>query len=490
MFVKFFSSPKTQSMSDLMGKVKGSNATTSGGGKGGSARASVDYLMDKKEGEVQVLAGDPELSAQLAESLDFQNKYTVGCLTFEEPNIPETQKYEIMQKFEDTFFAGLNADQYNISWIEHTDKGRLELNFFIPNVELESGRRLQPYYDRADRHLAENFKRSINLEYGLSSPDDPQKRQTVTMNRNLPKNTKDAVRALNGLVEGAYVEGKVKNREDVVQLFETHGFEIGRQTEKYISIKNENGRNIRLKGAFYEQDFGVSGESQAKGSSRGVGDAGSYRERLEAARANLSRSIEKRLSDNQRYSRPRKTKSHQQAMENIHYPSLLLHRDNGHSHGGIDLLRQSGEQRQVGSTRVAEIGGTLQSPKQEHQVRYLRDGRQDEQSLRTGRPSIHENGLGQQQNDFADKGEVNEPNYTTIAENLDRVKRTAQAELERRRAEAQRAIQATQRTIEQGRAGEPRIEELARKLERQIEVKIVKEAQKKREKIRSINIKL
>ncbi|EEZ6074964.1 relaxase/mobilization nuclease domain-containing protein, partial [Escherichia coli O6] len=42
-------------------------------------------------------------------------------------------------------------NQYSILWVEHQDKGRLELNFVIPNMELQSGKRLQPYYDRADR---------------------------------------------------------------------------------------------------------------------------------------------------------------------------------------------------------------------------------------------------------------------------------------------------------------------------------------------------
>ncbi|MGK3295905.1 hypothetical protein ACSLNR_28615, partial [Escherichia coli] len=39
----------------------------------------------------------------------------------------------------------------SILWVEHQDKGRLELNFVIPNMELANGKRLQPYYDRADR---------------------------------------------------------------------------------------------------------------------------------------------------------------------------------------------------------------------------------------------------------------------------------------------------------------------------------------------------
>ncbi|MGK3325838.1 hypothetical protein ACSLPB_29600, partial [Escherichia coli] len=40
---------------------------------------------------------------------------------------------------------GLEKNQYSILWVEHQDKGRLELNFVIPNMELQTGKRLQPY---------------------------------------------------------------------------------------------------------------------------------------------------------------------------------------------------------------------------------------------------------------------------------------------------------------------------------------------------------
>jgi len=39
------------------------------GGKGGSHRASMDYLLNKSEGEVRVLQGNPELSVGLAEAI-------------------------------------------------------------------------------------------------------------------------------------------------------------------------------------------------------------------------------------------------------------------------------------------------------------------------------------------------------------------------------------------------------------------------------------
>ncbi|MGU0043982.1 hypothetical protein ACVXHA_22160 [Escherichia coli] len=54
------------------------------------------------------------------------------------------------RSFERVLMPGLEKNQYSILWVEHQDKGRLELNFVIPNMELQSGK-LQPYYDRADR---------------------------------------------------------------------------------------------------------------------------------------------------------------------------------------------------------------------------------------------------------------------------------------------------------------------------------------------------
>jgi len=214
MIVKFFAHPKS----------------------GGSPRGSMDYLLKKKQDEFQVLQGDPRLSVDIAEGLDFQNQYTVGCLSFEEASISDEHKQEIMQKFEETFFAGLRPEQYNICWVEHTDKGRLELNFFVPNVELESGKRLSVYYDKADRPLANNFKQVINQDYGLSDPDAPEKRQMTVSSRNIPKDKKEAQEAINGLLEGELEKGRIQTREDVINCLTEAGFEIARVTPKNINL--------------------------------------------------------------------------------------------------------------------------------------------------------------------------------------------------------------------------------------------------------------
>jgi hypothetical protein len=202
-----------------------------------------------------LLSGDPDLTARLADNLDFQNRYTVGVLSFEEANLEEQQKQEIMQSFEETLLAGLDRDQYDITWIEHTDKGRLELNFVIPNVELSTGKRLQPYFDQADRPLVENWKQVTNFDYGLSDPHAPDKAQAIkTLNsQNLPENIKEIKQQIGTAIAEQISNGNIQNRQDVVNTLENAGFEITRQTERSISIKNPDGkRNIRLEGVIYE----------------------------------------------------------------------------------------------------------------------------------------------------------------------------------------------------------------------------------------------
>jgi len=452
-------------------------------GKGGSPRASMNYLLNKPKGEFRVLHGNPELSVGLAEAMESANPYSVGCLSFEEVNIPEEDKKAIMQKFEESFLAGLDAEQYNICWIEHTDKGRLELNFFIPNVELSTGKRLNLYYDRADRHLAESFKKAINLEYGLTSPDEPQKRQTVSIDKSLPKNTKDAVAALNGLIEHEFSQGNINNRQDVIACFEKYGFEISRQGKDYLSIKNENGRNIRLKGAFYEQTFRADTARRAIAEAeRGTGRE-SHRGEVEQAREQLQRSVKAKLRENrQRFETPgRQSKS--KIAQAIQATDGLCRRYRNSFGVGSVVSGLSSERISGQDERVETVGGAIQIPEQEHAVQQLHNGRQDKESMHSSGPTIQRPRVGKEYESFNDKGGLNEPDYEAITRGIERAKRdrqervvcyyrAAQEEHERRRAEARSRIEANQRAIEQVRNRKPGIKELAQKLFERVRITV------------------
>ena len=455
------------------------------GGKGGSPKASMDYLLNKPEGEFRVLQGHPELSVRLAEVMESANPYSVGCLSFEEADIPEKDKKAIMHKFEESFLAGLDAEQYNICWIEHTDKGRLELNFFVPNIELSTGKRLNLYYDRADRHLAESFKKAINLEYGLTSPDDPQKRQAVSIDKSLPKNTKDAVASLNGIIEHEFTKGTIRNRQDVIACFETHGFEISRQNEHYLSIRNENGRNIRLKGVFYEQTFRADTARRAITEAQRGTDHTRNQGEIEQARERLHKSVGAKLRENkQRFEKPgREGKSKiAQAIQNTR---LLCWGDNSHSMYGHFISHPSGKQCLGGYEGMEEVGGAIQSPKPEPRIQQVHYGRQNDQNMRSGRSQIQKSGMGKQYESFNDKGGLNEPDYEAVARGIERTKRdrqervashyrAAQEEHERRRAEAQFRIEVNQRAIEQVRDRKSGIKELAQKLFERVRIIVQK----------------
>lgn len=264
---------------------------------GGSPKHSVNYLM-KGEGravEPKILKGDPDLSRSIAESLSFKTPYTVGCLSFEEPDIKEELKHEIMERFESAMFAGLEPEQYNVLWVEHRDKGRLELNFFIPNIELTTGKRLQPYYDPVDRHLTDSFKKVINHEYGFTNPDSIEKKRALKLDKRTPKNVNEIKKEITGYFIKKISEGQIKERKQIEELLTNAGYEVARATNKSISIKNPFGtRNIRLSGEIFEREFyeNIRNVKQA-----GQSVAGARRRAIEAEReeseGNYRRALEK-----------------------------------------------------------------------------------------------------------------------------------------------------------------------------------------------------
>lgn len=272
---------------------------------GGSASASIDYLLgeDREREKARILQGNPELSIAIAENLDFKHTYTLGVLSFEEENISEESKFEIMQSFEETLLAGLEREQYNITWIEHQDKGRLELNFIIPKVDLYSGKAMNPYFDKVDRDLVDTWKNVTNHKYGLTNPNDPEKKQSHIISQNLPRDKKELSESIGNSLFISLSEGTINNRNDVIKHIESLGLEIARITPTAISIKDpENGRNIRLKGEMYEENFRYSERYTEQKRAEGDEFRRNFAESSPREREKLSTLIEaKREFNNKRY---------------------------------------------------------------------------------------------------------------------------------------------------------------------------------------------
>lgn len=302
-----------------------------GHGSNGS-RGVMDYMLKEKDKKTPregatVLRGDVETQAKLIDSLvgKFKQQYVTGVFSFEEApdQITEAQKDEIMDGAEQTILAGLDPNRVSITWIEHTDKGRLELNYIVACVDLEHGRLFQPYIHSHDKDRFNAFRDIQNITHGFTEPLDPAKSQTSSQADNLPRTVKELKEAITAELESQVVQGLITNRDDVKQALNELGYEITRSGKDYISIKNPDpkGRNIKFKstieGGLYDIKFNASAEAAREISRASEDFRRSTEQRLEAAQRVFERELERKSKyHDQRHGQPmRASAGHERQVE-------------------------------------------------------------------------------------------------------------------------------------------------------------------------------
>lgn len=227
----------------------------------------VEYLLNQREqeGTAITLRGNSEITKSLIKSIDRKHKYLSGGLMFaEEEHINEKQKNEIMDAFEEVLFTGVNLNQYNILWVEHNDKGRLELNFVVPRIELNTGNDLDLYSHKRDLPIFDMWKNGINKKHQLIDPNDPIRARTISERTKISRgkgtivaNRKNLDETLHNLVS----DGQIKNRKQMLELLEHSGYQITRKNAESISVKHDDigKKALRLKGGIYSEDFAGTG---------------------------------------------------------------------------------------------------------------------------------------------------------------------------------------------------------------------------------------
>lgn len=243
-----------------------------GRGKQRNIKNSISYLLrEKKENEqdfIRVLSGtDKQDLLNFNKTIinkNLKNPYVAGVLSFEEENIPEAEKFEIINNFEQMAFAGI-SEEYRppIMWVEHRDKGRLELNYLTFNA-LTTGRAFTVFLDERDRRLFNDFSEIINYEQNLSSPFDDftdiqKKRMVEPPGKTLPAEKKALVEGLNNRLCSLILERKITNKAELIEyLKEKEGFKINRIAKNTVSIITPlDDTPVRLKGDIFQdgRDF-------------------------------------------------------------------------------------------------------------------------------------------------------------------------------------------------------------------------------------------
>lgn len=226
--------------------------------KTGGGVSSINYLLNRERvdvGTARVLKGDDKLTRELIASMEQKHKTCVGCLSFEESNIDEKLKYELMQSFEDMLLTEEMRGRYNILWVEHTDKGRLELNFVIPKIDLQTQKAFNPYFHSVDVKRKDLWTDYINLTHNFSNPKDPAKEQTIQGSKKQIELIKD-YEALDEFLHSQVETGLIESRAELVALLKDNGIEVTREGKDYLGIKLPDSQKAkRFKGGIYDQEF-------------------------------------------------------------------------------------------------------------------------------------------------------------------------------------------------------------------------------------------
>ena len=269
---------------------------------------------------VEILRGNPEQVAAVADRLAFTHRYTSGLIAWAPEDAPDDVQIEtVLDAFEQTAWAGLEADRYAWSAVLHREHGGgVHVHIFAARCELETGRSLNiapPGWQKTFDPLRDHF----NGKYGWSRPDDPARARPYQPAPHVAY--RNAARLRAGLqvepdprqVLGEYliervVDGSVHDRASVVTALKETGLEVTRQGEHYVTVRDpESGNRWRLKGALYEHDFDrtrFAQQDRAAAGDREPADRGGDAARAEELWRDLEECRRRRAEYNQvRYGR-------------------------------------------------------------------------------------------------------------------------------------------------------------------------------------------
>ena len=239
----------------------------------GGGHGPVNYLLrrdypGRKEAPPQILRGDPALTRALIDAQTCKWKFSAGvCSWGPEDQVTPKQEKRLMDDFEETAFAGLEPDQYDILWVRHSHAGHHELHFVIPRQELSTGKAFNAFPPGWQKHF-DPLRDLHNLREGWSRPDDPARARLHTPDQadlhkarllrwgKMPNKDEraEAKAAIHAYLIAKIENGNIQNRADVLAALQEVGLEINRAGKDYLSVRDpESNQILRLKGGIYAE---------------------------------------------------------------------------------------------------------------------------------------------------------------------------------------------------------------------------------------------
>lgn len=256
-------------------------------GKGDASFASA-YVLDDYDHKgnlragVEVLRGDANTFNHACSANPHEWKYTSGVIAWSKDDNPTPDEIrEVLDKFEDHAFAGLDKSQYHLFAVLHTDDdGSKHIHVLVPRMDLVSGKSLN-IAPPLHHHHFDPLRDKLNLEKGWSRPDDillakftQEPNHVAKINRQaeklLPDFEKLKKNQLRHVIDNhirSLLGTEIQDRSDIIRVLRQLDGVKEVTNGKHVTVVLNNDSRHRMKGAFYDENF----------------ELGAYRERLQRA---------------------------------------------------------------------------------------------------------------------------------------------------------------------------------------------------------------
>lgn len=382
----------------------------------GDANKAADYLTNdvdhkgEQRGSVEVHSGDIYLTAEIANSLEFKNRYWSSVIGFHPQDKPTPEQIdEIISEVNKTLFAGMDESRFAHSWVIHRDPdGHVDIHNFGAKVDLETGKHFNPLPPGWQKAL-DPVRDYFNAKYGWKSPDieaHPENARLVQPGYTAHTTPLDAIKMgvedprtiITNYIMKGIENGLIETRDDIIQHLHDAGLETPRIGETYITIKDPSGGKNdrwRLKGVLYDDKFtpgrAIAAETAGRRGGTGKTDqkaADKFYGRVEEAR-------QRRTEYNQKRYQVRE-QEHQPELNRGEQPEIEINKDKPVNLGSAIINSDRNDNRQLGHDEVPERPAYKdQQPNKSGQsgapANQRVAGAEPSTSEHMRRPSVHQN---------------------------------------------------------------------------------------------------
>ena len=224
-------------------------------------KRAFNYLLNQRvnDNTAKLLKGNRELAESLEKLSTAKTKYFSGVLSFaeREKHFTEEEKMEIIEAFERTFCPDdYLRERLNFTWIQHTDKKRLELNFVVnstlrndPDKLLKNKKEFYHWHKPQIKRF-DAFRDFIDAKYGLASVHDNGSQHIFTVPDYQIKSRDDIESSIEMVLLANMKSNSklIESRSELVAGMKKFRMNVSREVKGSISVLPEGSKKpIRIK---------------------------------------------------------------------------------------------------------------------------------------------------------------------------------------------------------------------------------------------------